>query len=296
MKKFNTDIANYLKAEFYGKKLLVRKINSFPNKDRLSISFYSKKLTKNVPINEDSTVITKKTNYKYLKDSNVSAIFSDFPKYDLARVLNKFFKKKIIKNKDFKLGKECKIGKNFYASNGVIIEDNVKIGNNVHIGYNSIIKSNVTIQSNVLIQSGAVIGAEAFSFGYNKDSKEKYLKVPSSGGVLIEEGSQIGNNCVIQRGLIENTIIRENVKINDLSNIGNSVLIGENSLIMANVYLSGRVKIGESCWIAPNVSILQGVEIGNNTQIGIGSVVTKDVPEEYIAYGNPAKNIRKRDF
>ena len=296
MKIFNKDIANFLKTELLGKKILVNKLNSFPNKDKFSISFLSNYILEKQNIPEDITIITSKKNYKSLKDSKVSVILSQHPKYDFAKVQEKYFtKKNKIKNQSFKIGKKCHIGKNFTADRGVIIEDNVKIGNNVHIGFNSLIRSNVTIKNNVLIQSGAVIGADAFSFGYNRNANEQYLRVPSNGGVIIENGVQIGNNCIIQRGLLENTIIGEFVKINDLSNLGNSVKVGSNSLIMANVYLSGRVKIGKNVWIAPNVSIMQGLQIGDNTQIGIGSVVTKNIKKDCIAYGNPAKVIRKRN-
>ena len=84
---------------------------------------------------------------------------------------------------------------------------------------NSIIKSNVIIKDNVEIQSGSIIGVEAFSFGYNKNSQEKYIKVPSYGGVIIENNVNIGNNCIIQKGLFENTYIGEYTKINDSASI-----------------------------------------------------------------------------
>ena len=53
------------------------------------------------------------------------------------------------------------------------------------------------------------------------------------------------------------------------------------------------VKIGDNVWIGGNVTILPGVTIGNNVTIGAGSVVTRDVPDNVVAAGNPCRVIRE---
>lgn len=57
----------------------------------------------------------------------------------------------------------------------------------------------------------------------------------------------------------------------------------------------GKITIGEDCWIGGNVIILPGITIGRGTTIGAGSVVTKDIPAESVAVGNPARVIKKID-
>ncbi|MFA5481026.1 MAG: sugar O-acetyltransferase [Bacilli bacterium] len=53
------------------------------------------------------------------------------------------------------------------------------------------------------------------------------------------------------------------------------------------------ITIGDNCWISGNVTILGGVNIGQGCVIGAGSVVTKDIPDDSLAFGNPCKVIRK---
>lgn len=95
--------------------------------------------------------------------------------------------------------------------------------------------------------------------------------------------------------------------------IGNNVMLGPNVSLMASShplipeertamkYKDGHVSvseyaeeihIGNNVWIACNVVVCGGVHIGNNAVIGAGSVVTKDIPDNYIAYGNPCKPVR----
>lgn len=57
----------------------------------------------------------------------------------------------------------------------------------------------------------------------------------------------------------------------------------------------GKITIGDDCWIGGNVIILPGITIGRGTTIGAGSVVTKDIPEECVAVGNPCRVIKKID-
>ena len=88
------------------------------------------------------------------------------------------------------------------------------------------------------------------------------------------------------------TIIHEGCKIDNLVHIAHNVKIGKQSLIIANAMIAGSTIIGEYSWIAPSASIINGVSIGNHTTIGMGSVVTKHVPDNETWVGSPAQPIK----
>ena len=293
---YNTTISEFLNTKTLGKSFKIKSISNFPNNKKNSISFLQNKLKENLNFSEASTVITFENNYKRLKEYKVSVIVSENPKYDFVITYNKYFerKKKYLIDKSSKIGKNCSLDKDINISAGVTIGDNVRVGKNVTLGKNAIINSNTIINEDVIIAAGSIIGIDAFSFGYKKNAEEKYIKVPSEGGVLLEKGVQIGHNCIIAKGVFDNTVIGKFTKINDLSHIGNTVKIGNNSIVMANTDISARVEIGDDCWIAQSACIMQGIKIGNNVQVGMGSIVTKDLKSNVVAYGQPAKVIRKR--
>ena len=292
----NKTISKYLKTSVLGKINDVTNISKFPNNKEKSISFLQNKPKEKLFFSKESTVLASKENYEILKKYKVSVIISKSPKYDLALISNKYFKKKYeyFIDKSVKIGKNCIINPSVKIDRGVTIGQNVDIGKNTYIGENVIINSNTKIYESVKIYPGTIIGIDAFSFGYRKDAEEKYIKLPSLGGVIIDSNVHIGHNCVIAKGIFDNTVIGKYTKINDLSHIGNTVSIGSNSFIMANADISARVKIGDNCWIAQSVCIMQGLSIGNNVQIGMGSIVTKNIKNNVVAYGQPAKFIRKR--
>ncbi|MCG3654180.1 DapH/DapD/GlmU-related protein [Aliarcobacter butzleri] len=109
-------------------------------------------------------------------------------------------------------------------------------------------------------------------------------------------GENIGinvNNILIGWGGIEigkNTLLGPNVQIysitHDYTKIGEEFYKG----------IPQKVIIGDNCWIGGGTIVLPGVSIGNNTVIGSGSVVTKNIPHNVIAYGNPCRVIKNREF
>ncbi len=179
-----------------------------------------------------------------------------------------------------------------YVGAYTIIEENVEIGEYSIIDDHVIIRENTTIGALSHIKSGAKIGEEAFGFDFNEDNTP--IRIPHMGGVIIGGNVEIGVNCVISKGTIDNTVIKDHVKINDMSKIAHNVFIGEKTLI-TGARINGSVSIGSNCWIAPGVVVQNKVKIGNNTMVGTGSVVIKDIPGGAIAYGNPAKVIRKHN-
>jgi len=164
----------------------------------------------------------------------------------------------------------------------------------VRIGENSVIRGNVSIYGdvkigkNVIINSGAVIGAEGF--GYEPDEDGTLVQFPQIGGVIIEDNVEIGANTCVDRGALGDTIIREGAKIDNLVHVAHNVIIGKNCRIICLVGIGGSVEIGDGSFVGISASIKNQKKIGKNVVVGMGAVVTKDVPDNTIVIGNPARH------
>lgn len=192
------------------------------------------------------------------------------------------------------------IGKNTYISENVVLGSNVFIGHNcvldgdITIGDNSIIWHNVTILNRVEIgerceiQSGTVIGHDGFGYTDDKEGTKKMIK--HYGGVKIHDDVFIGMNNTIARGTIDDTVIGKNTKMADLNHIGHNTKIGCScTIISSNIY--GSCEINNNTYISASV-IKNQTEIGGNCIIGMGSIVTKDISDNLVIVGNPAKKLR----
>ena len=119
------------------------------------------------------------------------------------------------------------------------------------------------------------------------------INFPHIGGVILEDNVEVGANNTIDRGALSNTILRKDVKTDSLVHIAHNVVIGERTLIMANAMFSGSVTVGKDCWIAPSSSMRDTIKIGDNVTVGLGAVVTKNIPSKQIWTGNPARELKE---
>lgn len=183
------------------------------------------------------------------------------------------------------IGKNVYIGHNCYIGKDVVIGDNVVIKNNVSI------EGKVIIGNNAIIHSGVVIGSDGY--GYYQDKEGRNIKVPHFGGVIIGENVEIGANTCIDRGTLDNTVIGNNVKIDNLCHIAHNVVIKDNCSVIALSMLGGSVVLEKDSYIAPGAIIKNQLKIGEKSLVGLGAVVIKDVEKNKVVAGVPAKVIKE---
>ncbi|HTN46470.1 MAG TPA: hypothetical protein VL098_09000 [Flavipsychrobacter sp.] len=179
------------------------------------------------------------------------------------------------------------IGEDCYIGHHVVVGENVRIGNNTVVLHNTVIEDNTVIGDHCNIGTNVSIGGEGF--GYEKDENGRYLVIRHVGNVEIHDYVDIGNNVCIDRGVTGSTVIKNNVKIDNLVHISHGVTIGANSLIIAFAMLGGSSTIGENVWVAPSSAIMNQKSVGDNALVGMGAVVVKDVAAATTVAGNPAK-------
>lgn len=180
------------------------------------------------------------------------------------------------------------VGPNVVIEAGAVIGDRVRIeagsyiGKSVSIGSTTILHANVTIHngsrigSDCLFQSGVVIGGDGF--GYVADESNQWLRMPQLGIAVIGDRVEVGANTTIDRGSLDNTVIHDGVKIDNLVQIAHNVIVGENTAIAACVGIAGSAIIGKRCSIGGQVGILGHLEIGNDVTIAATSLVSKSIP------------------
>ena len=193
-------------------------------------------------------------------------------------------------SKNAEVHPKAEIGEDAHIGPFCFIGPNVKIGDRTKILSNTVIYGDTVIGSDCVISSNTTIGSEGFGFSF---TGEDFVHFAHLGSIIIGNGVWIGSNCTIEQAQLDETLIGDHVKIDDLVHIAHNSIIGKFSQITGGTVISGRAKIGEGCWISPNSTIDNGCEIGDNCIVGIACLVRKNFPKNSVIVGNPGKILRK---
>lgn len=228
-----------------------------------------------------------------LQSQNKVLLVVENPKLQLAKIGNHFFVDKLTSSihPTSIIDPQAKIGNDVYVGPYTVI-GNSKIGDGCIVDANVRIYDDVILGTSCIVKSGAVLGGDGF--GYEKDENGDLFRFPQVGGLKIGNNVEIGSNSTIDRGALSDTVIGDFSKINNLCHIAHNNKIGKNVVITGCVNISGSNTIEDNVWIAPNSSILGWVHIGKDVTIGMGSVVTKDIPAGETWLGNPARKQEKQ--
>ena len=275
-----------------------------------SISFFSNRSYINkLRETKSSAVIIRPDD---LEHCSVGAIITDDP-YLLyskivellhpLRVINPGISESAAIEKNSNISDSCYIGPLTSISDGVKINENVYIGpgcvihGDIEIARNSRLHANITIINSVKIgertqiHPGVVIGADGFG---NVKTLNGWKKINQIGGVIIGDDVEIGSNTTIDRGSIENTVIENGVRLDNLIQIGHNTVIGEHTAIASSAAIAGSVNIVKNCMIAGQVGIVGHIEICDDVRINGAAVVTKDIKKPGIYSGSiPCEDDKK---
>jgi len=172
------------------------------------------------------------------------------------------------------IGENVTLGEHVVITSGCVIENDVKIAARTRLEPNVVIKHHCEIGENCHIFSGVIIGSDGF--GYAEEAG-KWLKIPQVGRVVIHANVDIGANTTVDRGAIDDTIIEEGVKLDNLIQIGHNCVIGAHTVIAGCVGVAGSARIGKHCKIGGAAMILGHLEIADHVTVSPGSMITRSL-------------------
>jgi len=289
-----SDIADIITAELRGDPdCQINGVGSLLNAEAGHISFLSEpSFKKHLATTRASAVIMSG---KDVEDCPTHVLLVDNPYLAYAKVAALFQTKSHPKpgiHPSAVIGEHCQIDDTASIGPLCVIEDNVIIGKGSVIGSGCVIGeastlgeactlwANVSIHhrtqigNNVIIHSSAVIGGDGFG---NANDGGKWFKVPQLGRVIIGDDVEIGSNTSIDRGVIDDTIIHDGVRLDNLIQIAHNVDIGENTAIAAGAAIAGSTKIGKNCMFGGGCNIIGHINITDNVYLAGATTVPKSI-------------------
>jgi UDP-3-O-[3-hydroxymyristoyl] glucosamine N-acyltransferase len=172
------------------------------------------------------------------------------------------------------IGPDVEIGSGTIIGSGAVIAAGVKIGRDCNIGAGSVLQFTL-IGNNVLVHPGCKFGQDGFGFVFGRD---KHIKVPQTGRVLIQNDVEIGAGTTIDRGSLRDTVIGEGTKIDNQVQIGHNVTIGRHCVIAAKCGLAGSLTIGDNVALGAMVGLNNHITIGDGAQVAAMAGVKDSIP------------------
>ncbi|WP_253312160.1 LpxD N-terminal domain-containing protein [Chryseobacterium sp. HSC-36S06] len=185
---------------------------------------------------------------------------------------------------------DIEVGEGTRIHPSAVIGNEVRIGKNCTVFPNVVIGDRTVIGDNVIIQSGTVLGGDAF---YYRKLNGNFDRLISVGNVIIEDNVEIGNNCTIDRGVTDSTIIGEGSVLDNLIQIGHDTVIGKKVLIASHAAIAG------CCIIEDEVTVWGQVGMASGNRVGKGAVllgktgVNKDLEGGKTYFGQLAEEFKQ---
>lgn len=152
--------------------------------------------------------------------------------------------------------------------------------------------SNVEFAGEVVYGHFNTIGGKGF--GYVRDGEE-IIRIPHVGKVKIGKDVVLHNHVNIDRGVIGATVIGDGCKIDSFVHVAHNVQLGKGNTLAAHTIIEGSCIVGDYNAFGTSVIVQRKVKIGSNNIFGSGCVVTKDVGDNGVYVGNPARKLRDNE-
>jgi len=178
------------------------------------------------------------------------------------------------------------IGRGAVIGAGAVVSAQAHVGAGAFVGQGTALKPRsmlgeaCRIGARGIVHGGAVIGADGFGFAPNEG---RWEKIEQLGAVVIGDDVEIGANTCIDRGALEDTVLEDGVKLDNLVQIGHNVRIGAHSAFAGCVGVAGSAKIGRYCTAGGGAIILGHLELVDHVHITAATVITRSIlkPGQY---------------
>ena len=270
--------------------------------------FYDKKSKDKAKNIKAKACVTTKDLAEFVPD-DVIVLLSENPKLAFIDLLTAFYEehKPIAKiEKDAIIAKSAKIGKNCYIGHHVVIGENAVIGDNCNIdanvvighdcqiGNNCRIANNASIDyclmgNNCYIYTGARIGQDGFGFLVVEG---RHKRIPQVGRIIIGNDVEIGANTCIDRGALDDTIIGDGTRIDNLVQVAHNDKIGRCCILVAQTGIAGSCTFGDYVVCGGQTGFADHLNIGSGVQVGAQSGVMRDIEPGSIVMGTPTVPIK----
>lgn len=174
------------------------------------------------------------------------------------------------------IGEGSRVGERSIIGPGCVIGEHCSVGDDCELVARVTLVLRVRLGRNVRIHPGAVLGAQGFGLAMEHG---RWLDVPQLGGVVVGDDCEIGANTTIDRGALEDTVLEEDVRLDNQIQIGHNVYVGAHTAMAAQVGIAGSVKIGRHCMLAGKVGVSGHLEICDRVTVLAMSMVAGPITE-----------------
>lgn len=172
------------------------------------------------------------------------------------------------------VGDNVRVGANTMVGPGCVLLEGVELGNDTRLLANVSVCEGVIVGDRVIIHPGAVVGSDGFGMA---NDKGRWVKIPQIGIVEVGNDAEIGANCTVDRGAVENTVLEEDVRLDNMVHIAHNVRVGAHTALAGQVGVAGSTTIGQRCTVGGNSGITGHITIADDVHITGMAMVTKSI-------------------
>ena len=167
------------------------------------------------------------------------------------------------------VGEGCVIGDNTVIGPGAVVEHGCNVGRDTLLHAKVVLYSKTQLGDRCIVHSGAVIGGDGFGFARKQDGS--WEKIPQIGRVVVGDDVEIGANTTIDRGALDDTVIENGAKLDNLIQIAHNCHVGESTAMAAFAGMAGSSRLGKRVMVGGQAGIMGHIEVGDDVVVSARS-------------------------